>query len=307
MAKSSSLSTTPEQKELPLRIAAEREVDGVEMGVLSNGTSYLTIRGLARMCGVDHSVIVRVTDQLLDDPEKPRARQIRELIKGQGGNDGIVFFPVEKNGVLHHTIPDKVCMAILEYYAFEARGGDGQALKAYRALARKGFRDFIYAQVGYNPSGAVDVAWQQYQDRVSLVYDNVPAGYFCVFKEIAEMFVTLLQSGAKLGNGFIPDISVGQAWGKHWTADNLDNVYGMRRQFHHNYPDYFPQSASNPQPANCYPDDALPEFRRWMREHYLTNGLPKYLVSKVKAGQLEAPAATIAVEAFKNRSLPAPR
>ncbi len=132
MAKSRSLSTTREQKELPLRIAAEREVDGVEMGVLSNGTSYLTIRGLARMCGVDHSVIVRVTDQLLNDPEKPRARQIRELIKGQGGNDGIVFFPVEKNGVLHHTIPDTVCMAILEYYAFEARGGDGQALKAYR-------------------------------------------------------------------------------------------------------------------------------------------------------------------------------
>lgn len=44
-----------------------------------------------------------------------------------------------------------------------------------------------------------------------------------------------------------------------------------------------------------------------MREHYLANGLPKYLVSKVKAGQLEAPAATIAVEAFKNRSLPAPK
>ncbi|CEG09808.1 hypothetical protein BN961_03240 [Afipia felis] len=27
------------------------------------------------------------------------------------------------------------------------------------------------------------------------------------------------------------------------------------------YPDYFPQSLPNPQPAYCYPDDALPEFR----------------------------------------------
>ena len=47
------------------------------------------------------------------------------------------------------------CMAVLEYYAFEAKGLDGaHAANSYRLLARKGYEAFIYSQVGYNPSGA---------------------------------------------------------------------------------------------------------------------------------------------------------
>jgi hypothetical protein len=33
-----------------------------------------------------------------------------------------------------------------------------QAAKSYRLLARKGFRDFIYAYVGYNLSGESSIA-----------------------------------------------------------------------------------------------------------------------------------------------------
>ena len=41
--------------------------------------------------------------------------------------------------------------------------------------------------------------------------------------------------------------------------------YGERVKFDHNYPSYFPQSASNPQEAWCYPEAALGEFRCWFR------------------------------------------
>jgi hypothetical protein len=61
MAYTSPLVTGQEQLRLDLEVAAEREIDGVGMGVLSDGTPYLTIRGLARMCGVDHANIVRIT------------------------------------------------------------------------------------------------------------------------------------------------------------------------------------------------------------------------------------------------------
>ena len=85
---------------------------------------------------------------------------------------------LEKNGVVHHAVPAAVCMAVLEYYAFEARTTNSeQAGKSFRILARKGFTDFIYSQVGYNPTGAVQVAWQQFHDRVSLTYHMVPNGY----------------------------------------------------------------------------------------------------------------------------------
>ena len=80
---------------------------------------------------------------------------------------------------------------------------------------------------------------------------------------------------------------------------NLEVVYGERKRYDHNYPDYFPQSMSNPQPAYCYPDDALAEFRRWARDVYIVNQMPRYLESKVKAGELPAPSAVAAIEAFK--------
>ncbi|PHQ58754.1 MAG: hypothetical protein COC10_13865 [Sphingobium sp.] len=292
-------SNTPKQYNLDLKIEVEREIDGVGMGVLSDGSPFLNLRGLASMCGVDSSMITRITGDWILSPLKPREHKIRELVRAQGADDSIAFFAIEKNGTIHHAVPAAVCMAILEYYAFDAKTSNDKAAQSYRILARKGFNDFIYAQVGYNPTGAAHVAWQQFHDRVSLAYHTVPAGYFSIFKEVADIIVTMIRSGAKIGKTFIPDISVGMAWAKYWKAENLEVVYGERRRYDHNYPDYFPQSMSNPQPAYCYPDDALAEFRRWAREIYIINQMPRYLESKVKAGELPAPSAVAAIEAFK--------
>ena len=299
MAISTSLSTIPEQLGFDLQIAVEREVDGVGMGVLSDGTPFLNLRGLARMCGVDHSMIIRITGDWLDTPLKPREQKIRELVRAQGADDTIAFMAINKDGTIHHAVPAAVCMAILEYYAFEARTESDTAAKSYRVLARKGFNDFIYAQVGYNPTGAANVAWKQFHDRVGLAYDTVPAGYFSVFKEIASILVTMMNEGANLGQKFIPDISVGLHWAKYWAAESLDIIHGDRVKYDHNYPDYFPQALSNPQPAYCYPDDALGEFRKWVREEYIPKKFAPYLQTKVAQKQIAASQATAAIEAFK--------
>jgi hypothetical protein len=300
--------TSPYQHTLDLQIAAEREVDGVQMGVLADGTPYLALRGLARMCGVEHSQIVRMTAAWQEVPLKPREQKIRELIRAQGADDNIAFYAVSRNGTIHHIVPPAVCMAVLEYYAFEAKGVDStHAASSYRLLARKGFEAFIYAQVGYNPNGAVDVAWKQFHDRVSLSYHTVPDGYFSVFKELADITVTLIRAGADLGSNFIPDISVGIHWGKHWTSNNLDAVYGLRMKYDHNYPGYFPQSLSNPQPAYCYPDEALAEFRDWIRKEYVTKKMPTYLLGKVRDGQIPGPAANAALAAFTPKQIMPPK
>jgi hypothetical protein len=145
----------------------------------------------------------------------------------------------------------------IDWYAFEARGENTQAAKSYRVLARKGFNDFIYAQVGYNPSGESNVAWQQFHDRVALAYRTVPAGYFSIFKELADIFVMLIRKGANLGPGFVPDISVGHLWSKYWISESLEVLNGERIKYEHNYPGYFPQAAANPQHPYCYPDCAF--------------------------------------------------
>lgn len=292
--------TAPIQLHFDLRIVAEREVDGVGMGVLTDGAPFLTLRGLSRLCGVDHTSILAITEEW--NSGLPRVTKIREFVRAQGADDTRAFIAVPKDGIIQHAIPDAVCMAVLEYYAFESRAGD-HASKSYRVLARKGFREFIYSQVGYNPTGDGGVAWQQFHDRVSLSFHTVPDGYFSVFKEMADLMVTLLRAGANLGETFIPDISVGMAWSKYWSYENLEVVYGGRRRYHHNYPAYFPQSASNPQPAYCYPDDAIGEFRRWFRETYVTSNMQTYLEGKVRDGMIPAPEAAKALEAFQARRL----
>lgn len=297
------LTTTPQQLRFDLDVAVEGEYDGVGMGVLSDGTPFLTIRGLARMCGVDHTMILRITADWIQSPLRPREHKIRELVRAQGADDSIAFIAVPKAGTIYHAIPAAVCMAILEYYAFESRGENSHASHSYRTLARKGFNDYIYALVGYNPNGSSSIAWQQFHDRVSLSYHTVPAGYFSIFKEIADILVALIRQGAELGAHFVPDISVGQRWAKYWKDHNLEVVYGERRQYEHNYPNYFPQAPSNPQAAYCYPDDALGEFRKWVRLHYLPNYLPAYLNNKVAQGHIPAPKAMAALTALTPKQI----
>ena len=48
---------TPQQIELDLQIQKQVEIDGIGMGVLSDGTAFLNGRGLARLCGIDSSRI----------------------------------------------------------------------------------------------------------------------------------------------------------------------------------------------------------------------------------------------------------
>lgn len=146
-----------------------------------------------------------------------------------------------------------------------------------------------------------DKVWKQFEDRVSLVYDSVPAGYFCIFREIADLFSAMFSRGIDPGTKMLLDISVGWHWGKHWRDQNLEERFGERMQFDHHYPNYFAQSASNPQPAQCYPDAALAEFRRWVREIYRTQKMPAYLQNQVKLGNITPQAANNTLVALEDR------
>lgn len=296
--------STSKQLELELTIITETEADGVGMGVLSNGAPYLTGRGLARLCGVDHSTIIKITNDWQSVPPKKRISTIKETIRDGDGDDTSVFLPIQRGGMIYHAFPEHVCMAVLEYYALDSSSANDHAKKAYRTLARKGFIDFVYDAVGLKRgASAHDLSTKQFMDRVSLVYGAVPEGFFCVFKEIADMFAALIAQGVKVDSGFVPDISVGKTWSTFWKKENLDSIHGMRRTFSHQYPSYYPQSAAGPQEAFCYPEEALGEFRKWMRDVYHKEKLPTYLTSKVKSGSIPANKATAIAQAYKSPSI----
>jgi hypothetical protein len=302
-ASSPALPTTHAQLEMDLRIEKQVERDGIDMGVLSDGTAFLSGRGLARLCGVSNSVIVEILADWSTDPQKPRIQKIKEILAGQDlvYDSPIITLQTEQGQV--YAWPDTVCLAVLEYYALDAQQGNREhARKNYRLLAGKALHDFIYAQVGYDPRHQIPEHWRVFHDRVSLTHGSVPAGYFCIFKEIADMVVHLGQNGVHIDSSFVPDISVGLIWGKHWTDGVLDSIHGPRIKFEHNYPEYFPQAKSNPQHPWCYPEAALGEFRRWFREDYIGAGkFANYLTTAVKKKELPASFAQLAIAAYSNR------
>ena len=290
---------TPGQGMLNLQIEKQIEVDGVGMGVLTDGTPFLTGRGLARLCGISNARIVELSADWVDE-KRALTRKVKEILASKSIVVEAPHIEIAQRSGAFYAYPDVLCIAVLEYYAFDA--GEGirdTAIKNFRLLAGKALHDFIYSQVGYDPQRHVPAVWRQFHDRVSLTYNSVPTGYFSVFKEIADMIVTLGQAGLAIDSSFVPDGSVGIHWAKHWKSKGLAKKFGERKEWNHNYPEYFPQAKSNPQPANCYPEAAIPEFRRWMRENYIGDGkFTKYLNGQIKKKELPASFSQIVIEAY---------
>jgi hypothetical protein len=298
----SDLGTTPFQYQM-FKVEKQIEFDDIEMGVLNDGTPYLTGRGLERVCGVSHGQFHRFVTDWDNERFKPRGRTIQQLLDAQNYQSDSLFLRANYNGIEVLAFTEPVCIAVLEYYAFYASDKKEKALNVYRILARSKFREFVYQAVGYIPSSTDN--WKQFHDRVSLTYASVPVGYFSIFKEIADMIVTIGQQGIYINPSFVPDISVGKGWAQYWKTNNLSDKYGEFLEYEHNYPSYFPQAKSNPQPVKCYPEDALGEFRRWFRNVYVGEGkLRKYINKKVLDLSLPSEFADNALAEYEKLLLP---
>lgn len=277
---SADLPATPKQLALDLGIEIERVVGGVEMGVLENGIPYLTQRGLAEMSGAARRSIQELTEEWQEAQQsgvwRGRMQFFHNCLSKAGFDEPRLFIEIRKDGSPHYAYPDMVCMAMVEYFAFEAKAANETALANFRNLARFGLQKFIYEALGYTPPDK----WKYHHDRVSLVQGAAPDGYFIIFNEVSGLIVDLINADLPVSDKTIPDISVGRCWGDHWTASDFDAIYGARIKYDHNYPPYYPQSAKNPLPAKAYPNAALPEFRRWFRHDYLVTRFPRYILTK---------------------------
>lgn len=178
-----------------------------------------------------------------------------------------------------------------------------EAIRAFRALARITFRKFIYDAVGYSPEHALLDKWKHFHDRVDITQNAAPIGYWGVFKEIAVMIVPMIHAGIMISDRVVPDISVGKAWSDYWKENNLEAQYGDRTRYDHEYPDYYPQSNSNPQPAFAYPNAALGIFRDWLQKNYILSKFPKYFLGRATKGTLPIQNANKALEAFGGKQL----
>lgn len=271
---------TPKQLKLDLGIEVEKVVGGIEMGVLENGIPYLTQRGLAEMSGAARRSIQEITEEWQEAQAsgvwRGRMTYFRDYLSKAGFDETFLFIEITKDGSPHYAYPDVVCMAMVEYFAFEAQRTNEKAITNFRNLARYGLQKFIYDALGYIPEDP----WKLFNARVSLLKDSVPVGYFSVFKESTGLVVDLINAGLSVNQHTVPDGSVGTTWGPYWTKNGLAAKYGERIEYLHYYPVEYPQSASNPQKAWAYPDEALAEFRHWFHMTYLRTKYPAYILRK---------------------------
>lgn len=276
---------------LSLSVTVAKEIDGIEMGVLNDGRAYLTGRALARLCGIAPSTVINQGDRWLTGD---RNNKLAQMLVAQGLDRRSLFEVVQIAGKKVHAYPDDVCMVFLEYYSFETPAPSDQARQTFRKVANAGLRLFVYHALGYDPAKRIPDVWRQFHDRLSL--HATPLGYFSVFKECSEFVLAAIKGGLPSDEHTIPDISVGMAWSKHWDTEGLEAKHGPRRKADHNYPDYFPQALSNPQPILIYPVSALGEFRIWLLSSYVPDKFPKYLDAKVAKGILPASTAEILLQ-----------
>lgn len=146
------------------------------------------------------------------------------------------------------------------------------------AITRRGLREFIFSALDYDPPDR----WRPFHDRVSLLRGAAPSGYFIVFSEMSGMTVDLISAGLPVDDRTVPDISVGNCWGRFWREGEFDEHFGERVKYPHMYPSYFRQAKSNPQEAWAYPGEALPGFRDWLEVVYLPHYYPAYIQTKAK-------------------------
>ena len=280
------------QLALDIGIEVERSVNGVEMGVLQNGVPYLTQRGLATAAGVGRATIFDISkewEQRYENIFSPNSRLAHfvDFFQAAGYDEEQLYIEVTKDGASHYAYPDVVCQAVFEYFAFKAQTPNEIALKNHRDFSAIGVRQYIYKSLNYSGEDG----WKYYLDRVSLLNNSAPEGHFIVFHEIDGLAVDLIAAGLRVNEHTIPDISVGRLWSDHWGNNSLNEKYGERIRWDHNYPDYYPQASSNPQPSWAYPDSALPEFRRWLNQEYLITKFPRYILNKanvLRGGKAEA-------------------
>jgi hypothetical protein len=295
--KPSSKEITPK---LDLGIEADTEINGIGMGVLSDGTPYLNQRGLAALCGVMNAHIGTISGQWNEKPEKPRITAIKSILGKSGAIPGNAHIEVAHKGTINFCYPSEICLAVLEYYAFDAGANcKPEARDNFRTLAGSKLRELIYSQVGYDPSGAKTHKFAKWHERIELNHKSAPKGYFHVFNEAHTIVYELIVAGAEIGEEFVVDISIGQHWGKHWSDNSLDDEFGTRQKWPHRYPESHPQAKSNPQESWCYPLAALAYYRDWLQSTYIDGGkFASYLKRKVSQGQLPPSFAQLAISAL---------
>jgi hypothetical protein len=239
-----------------------------------DGVSGMTVAALADFVGVESPTITQLLNRIRETD--PLTNKLSECLKPFAGEE-LRLITNDLQGRL--IIPDEACHAVAEYYAFEARQYPGKeiAINNFRTAGRAGMRVFIWSRTGYAPrpnETVVKLHTTVYVQRIEGMRDHqVPDELWMIFRESAELLLQIEKEWRVPINDYdILDGSIGRKWSSCRSGNTWAGVVGS---YIHKYRDKrgFIRCAA-------YEMSELPHFRRWLRETYIPEELPKYLVSK---------------------------
>jgi len=134
------------------------------------------------------------------------------------------------------------------------------------------------------PSPSLNSLWDA-RARLFNEQTRIPAGYWCIFHEIAHVCWGMEFRGAHLREDAVPDISVGKLWCKYARERGMD--LSEAKQYLHHYPD-----KRGAQYANIYPNTWLGAFRDWFQGYYFKEVFPEYLHTHSLGAPAQHPALT---------------
>ena len=234
--------------------------------VLEDGTPYVTLPQLARLCGVRPDVLKSRADSLYAVPSTRSSVMFWRFLTERGHDGDSLSFTMPIDGTVTECFAEPVFMALLEFFAFETSKGCREiALENYRALARTGGRVLVVHD-------AEDERWEDRNTRRSL-HANVPSGYFAVFGVLTSFEDRLIASEYRWGDyeGF--DGLVAKEWAERWVETAGDRRYVERIRRPHELPPWIPQPV-DPVLEFVYPLDALVEFYEWLEDEFIPSKCP---------------------------------
>jgi hypothetical protein len=275
------------------------EYQGIECGVRQDGQTFMTLRGAARVCGVEASSVHKLlsTEASADTTQggvsqSPGLNNTPfGLALAQYGHVGALFEPLQVGDQVTHALPETVYSALIMYYAVLGRHKTEEAQQAQRTLLRAGGRALVYELTGYQaPSSAAS----KHQPTLDVYYERreastlPPLGYFNVFGQLTDVLIRLLDKGAlPFNDKCILDISAGKYWADVWRAQNLEARFGRSIKARFRYPASFRQARARNLTVTAYPMPALGDFHHTL-QRYMSEQFPRYIIRKVDDGSITA-------------------